>query len=246
MTDPLVAVVTGAAQGIGRATADRLTSNNWTVHRLDRDLPDDETRNTHHCDVTDIESLERVAASIGQTNAVVTAAGINLRPEDGPAQRLNLDALNKTLEVNLTGTMLTVRAFYPRIADSGAITTLGSTAALSAMPWADAYTATKGAVVALTRSWAADYSRYGIRANCVCPGATDTSMMEGILEQFDTSQQMQVPQQRFAYPDEIASVIEFTLSPQATYLSGAMIPVDGGATAQTAGLPFPRRRTRTL
>ncbi|GAA5050932.1 hypothetical protein GCM10023318_21740 [Nocardia callitridis] len=112
------------------------------------------------------------------------------------------------------------------------------------MPWADAYTATKGAVVALTRSWATDYSRYGIRVNCVCPGATDTGMMAGILDEFDEHHRMATPQQRFATRAEIAAVIAFAVSPSATYLSGAIIPVDGGATANTAGLPFPARRPR--
>lgn len=240
----LVAAITGGATGIGAATADTLRKQGWTVHALDRSFGPDAGEFEHACDVTDADSLARVADSIGPVDAVVTAAGVNLRPHDGPAQRLDLDAWDKTLAINLTGTMLTVRAFYPHLRDAGAIVTIGSTAGISAMPWADAYTATKGAVVALTRSWAADYSRYGIRVNCVCPGATDTSMMEGILEEFDEKNRMHVPQQRFATREEIAAVIAFAISPEATYLSGAIIPVDGGATAHTAGLPFPQRRPR--
>lgn len=241
----LVAAITGGVTGIGAATAQLLREQDWEVHILDRSVPDDGDDHAHACDVTDAAALVQVANAIGPVDAVVTAAGVNLRPEDGPAQRLSLQAWDTTLAVNLTGTMLTVRAFYPLIRDAGAIVTIGSTAGISAMPWADAYTATKGAVVALTRSWAVDYSRYGIRVNCVCPGATETAMMDGILEEFDEKNRLLTPQQRFATREEIAAVIAFAVSPAATYLSGAIIPVDGSATAHTAGLPFPNRRTRT-
>ncbi|OZC63533.1 hypothetical protein CH306_26705 [Rhodococcus sp. 15-725-2-2b] len=245
MTEPTrIAAITGGATGIGGTTAQLLRDQGWIVHVLDRSVSGDDEF-THACDVTDAAALADIAYKIGPVDAVVTAAGVNLRPHDGPAQRLELDAWDTTLAVNLTGTMLTVRAFYPHIRDAGAIVTIGSTAGISAMPWADAYTATKGAVVALTRSWAVDYSRYGIRVNCICPGATETAMMDGILDEFDEKNRLNTPQQRFASRDEIAAVIAFAVSPAATYLSGAIIPVDGGATAHTAGLPFPNRRPRS-
>lgn len=157
---------------------------------------------------------------------------------------MDLNAWQTTLDVNLTGTMLSVRAFYPRITDAGSIVTLGSVAGIGAMTWADAYTASKGPIVALTRSWAVDYARYGIRVNCVCPGSTHTAMMDGVIDAFSAADQVQLPQQRMATPREVASVIGFLCGAEATYLSGAIIPVDGGATANVAGMPFPRRRTR--
>ena len=126
---------------------------------------------SHICDVTDDAALAELAARIGPIDALAPAAGINLRPDDNGAERLTLDAWNRTLAVNLTGVMLTVRNFWPHMRADGAIVVVSSIAALRAMPLADAYTASKGALVALTRSWAVDYSRFGIRAELRLPGA---------------------------------------------------------------------------
>jgi len=100
--------------------------------------------------------------------------------------------------------------------------------------------------VALTRAWAVDYSRDGIRVNCVCPGPVDTDMMAGMIEQHASAQQVQLPQQRMARPQEVASLIAFLCSPDASYVSGAIIPVDAAATAHSAGMPFPRRRKQAM
>jgi 3-oxoacyl-[acyl-carrier protein] reductase len=237
-----IAVITGGAAGIGLATAKLLFGRGWTVHVLDRSPANDDGLIFHYCDVTSEEKLLQLADDIGPIDAVVTAAGINLRPNDGPAERLQIDAWNQTLAVNLTGTMLTVRAFERHIVDGGAIVTIGSIAGLSAMPWADGYTASKGAVIALTRSWAVDYGRRGVRVNCVCPGATETAMMSGVFEAFPEDKRQQLPQQRMATVEEVSAVIAFLASRESLYLSGAIVPVDGGASAHTAGLPFPRRR----
>ncbi|MBE2278487.1 MAG: SDR family oxidoreductase [Rhodobacteraceae bacterium] len=237
-----VAVITGGAQGIGGAAAALLAARGWTVHALDlRDSPEAAVL-SHRCDVTDGAALAALAGEIGPIDALICSAGINLRPRDNSPERLELAAWQKTLDVNLTGTMLTVRAFRPSIRPEGAIVTLGSVAALRAMPWADAYTASKGALVALTRSWAVDYSRDGIRVNCVCPGPVDTGMMAGMIEQHAGAQQLQLPQQRMARPAEVAELIAFLVSPGSSYISGTVIPVDGAATAHSAGMPFPRRR----
>jgi NAD(P)-dependent dehydrogenase (short-subunit alcohol dehydrogenase family) len=192
--------------------------------------------------VTSEDDLRKCAASIGEIEALVPCAGINLRPDDNRAEQLTIDAWDKTLAVNLTGVMLTVRAFRPKMRNDGSIVLLSSIAALRAMPLADAYTATKGALVALTRSWSVDYGRFGIRVNCVCPGPTATEMMVGVIEQFGTNQQVQLPQQRMARSEEVAAVIAFLVAPESSYLSGAIIPVDGGAAAHSAGMPFPKRR----
>jgi NAD(P)-dependent dehydrogenase (short-subunit alcohol dehydrogenase family) len=78
--------------------------------------------------------------------------------------------------------------------------------------------------------------------NCVCPGPTETAMMSGMIEQFGANQQLQLPQQRMATADEVGAVMAFLASREASYVSGAIIPIDGGATAHSAGMPFPKRR----
>jgi len=241
-TQNKVAVITGGAQGIGAATAALLVAQGWKVHVLDMKENPASTVQNHTCDVTDPENLTALAAAIGPVHALICCAGINLRPQDSNPENLELAAWHKTLAVNLTGTMLSVRAFRSTLQADSAIVTIGSVAALRAMPWTDAYTASKGAIVALTRCWAVDYSRYGIRVNCVCPGPVDTDMMAGISDSNAGKQQIQLPQQRLARPQELGHVIAFLCSPEASYLSGAIIPVDGGATAHSAGMAFPRRR----
>ncbi|MEO3999926.1 SDR family oxidoreductase [Mesorhizobium sp. CAU 1732] len=235
-------VITGGAQGIGGAAATQLRGRGWTVHALDRKPHPDPEIVSHICDVTDEAQLKSCATEIGGIAALVPCAGINLRPHDNRAEELDLDAWHRTLAVNLTGVMLTVRAFRPSIRNDGAIVLLSSVAALRAMPLADAYTASKGALVALTRSWAVDYGRFGIRVNCICPGPTSTEMMSGMIDQFAESRQLQLPQQRMARPEEVGNLIAFLASPDSSYISGAVIPVDGGAVAHSAGMPFPRYR----
>lgn len=240
-----VAVVTGSASGIGAAAVSHLAGQGWTVYALDRQPGGhDAAREWHAVDVTEAESLRSVAERIGPVDALVTAAGVHLRSGDGPAHVLEMQAWDRTLAVNLTGTMLSVRAFAPTMRDGGSIVTLGSVAGIRAMAGADAYTASKGAVVALTRSWAVDYSRFGIRVNCVCPGPTDTAMMQRALAGLDGERRLELPQQRMATAEEVAAVIGFLIDPGSSFVSGAVVPVDGAATANTAGMPFPRRRTR--
>ena len=241
-TDSRIAVVTGGAQGIGGTTAAILAAQGYTVHSLDLKPTPSEAIPSHICDVTDDARLMELASDIGPIDALLCGAGINLRPRDSRPEQIDLAAWRKTLDVNLTGTLLTVRAFRPQMRMDGAIVTMGSVAALVAMPLADAYTASKGAIAALTRCWAVDYSRFGITVNCVCPGPVDTDMMSGVREEFKEDSQLQLPQQRMARPEEVGDLIAFLLSPKGSYVSGAIIPVDGGLTAHSAGMPFPKRK----
>jgi len=239
-----VVVITGATGGVGSATAHSFLEHGWEVHGIDRKECSIAGVQSHTCDVTNESQLLSVAEAVGPIDALVPAAGINLRPSDNSVEKVSLEAWDQTIAVNLTGVMLTVRAFRSRIRPDGAIVLISSVAGLRAVPRTDAYTASKGAIVALTRSWAIDFSGDGIRVNCVAPGPTDTEMMAGIRGSFTTEQSMQLPQQRMAKAAEVAHAIRFLASREASYISGAIIPVDGGASALIAGIPFPRRRLR--
>jgi NAD(P)-dependent dehydrogenase (short-subunit alcohol dehydrogenase family) len=236
-------LVTGGASGIGLATAEKLLTIGNDVVVVDRQRCPRPEMTSHLADVTDLEALAEIAGQVGPIAGLACAAGIWDLAGDTGAADISMEVWNRTLAVNLTGTMLTVRCFADNVSDDGAIVTFGSVAALAGMPRRDAYTASKGAIVALTRAWAIDYSRRGIRVNSVCPGPTETPMIEAIVKASEEAGRLiDVPQQRLAVASEIADVVCFLLGPDSSYVSGQAIAIDAGATAGLAGLPFPRRR----
>ena len=228
------AVVTGAGSGIGRATADRLRLDGWTVLGVDIAGDDSVTR----ADVTDLDSLTAAAASLGggRVDALVCAAGVWLEGDDRYTS-IDLGAWERTWAVNVTGTMLTMRAFGPLLGAGSAVVTVGSIAAISGIPRRDAYTASKGAIVALTRAWAADLIRLGVRVNCIAPGQVATPMTERVTG-LDHGR---LPLGREAEPAEVVEVIVSLINPASSYLNGAIIPIDGGLTAASALAPLSPR-----
>lgn len=229
------AVVTGAGSGIGRATAQRLRADGWQVLGLDLKADDQ----TVAADVTQEQALVLAAQQFGDEpiDALVCAAGVWLAGDDRYT-KVDLDAWNTTLAVNVTGTMLTMRVFAPRIHAGGAVVTVGSMAAIAGIPRRDAYTASKGAIVALTRAWAADLIRFGVRVNCIAPGQVATPMTESVSG-LDVNL---LPLGREAEPAEIVEVIVSLINPAAGYLNGAIIPIDGGLTAASALAPLSPRK----
>ena len=226
-----VAVVTGAASGIGAAVAARYEADGWAVLRLDRSAGAGVTA----ADVTDEDSLTAVATQLADrpVRALVCAAGVWLDGDDRYT-RVDMDVWETTWRVNVTGTMLTLRAFAPALAPGAGVVTLGSLAALAGIPRRDAYTASKGAVVSLTRAWAADLIRRGVRVNCVAPGVVATPMTART-----SGDDLEMPLGRAATPEEIADVIVGTTT--SGYLNGAVIPVDGGVTAAARWSPIAPR-----
>ena len=230
------AVVTGAGSGIGATTAQLLRGNGWEVLGVDLRAGDGVVA----ADVTDEASLTAAAAALekGTLDALVCAAGVWL-PGDDRYASVDLEVWNRTLAVNVTGTMLSLRAFAPYLRSGGSVVTIGSVAALSGIPKRDAYTASKGAIVALTRAWAADLIRLGIRVNCVAPGQVATAMTAHVTG-LDHSR---LPLGREAEAIEVASVIAALCDPALGYLNGAVIPVDGGLTAASGLVPLTPRRS---
>jgi 3alpha(or 20beta)-hydroxysteroid dehydrogenase len=234
-----IAVVTGAASGIGQATKLLFEERGWDVLGIDR-TPGE---GVSVADITSEEQLAEVAAQLapGDVGALVLAAGI-WRRDDGRFSDVSAECWTQTWNVNVTGTMLCMRTFVPLLATGGSIVTFSSMAALAGMPRRDAYTASKGAIAALSRAWAADLVRNGIRVNCLAPGVVETPMTGDVSQDYSTT----LPLGRAARADEVAATAFALCDPRLGYLNGAVIPVDGGLTAGSAMVSLaPRRRPDT-
>jgi 3-oxoacyl-[acyl-carrier protein] reductase len=230
-----VAIVTGGASGIGAATARLLQAEGVAVAVLD--LAPADGPHAHLVDVTDAaavgRAVDRVRTALGPIDIVVNAAGM---PSGGPLDGPDFDAVwRRTLEVNVDGAMHVVRACLPDLlaSASGRIVNVASTEALGAARNTTPYTVSKHALLGFTRSLAVEYGRKGVTANCICPGATVTGMTAGIpAEKRAEFARRRVPVGRYGQPEEIAYMIVALTAPEASYVNGAVIPVDGGMTAQ--------------
>lgn len=229
-----LAVVTGAASGIGRATKSMFEQRGWDVLAVDRAPAD----GVSVADITSEEELSAVSATLrpGDVHALVLTAGI-WRQDDNRFSEVSEDCWTTTWNVNVTGTMLCMRTFVPFMPSGGSIVTFASMAAIAGMPRRDAYTASKGAVVALTRAWAADLIRRGIRVNCLAPGVVETPMTREVTQDYST-----LPLGRAADATEVAAMAVALCDPLLAYLNGAVIPLDGGLTAASAMVTLAPRR----
>jgi NAD(P)-dependent dehydrogenase (short-subunit alcohol dehydrogenase family) len=238
-----VALVTGAASGIGRATARRLFEAGWKVAAADRDAKALETLAAElgtpsrvfvsALDVTDEAAAEKTVAmaaeALGRLDGVVNAAGI---AADVPALETPVDLFRKILDVNVVGTFVVARAAarVMRSTGGGSIVNLSSVAGVRGSKGRSAYGASKGAVIVLTQVLANDLARHGIRVNAVAPGPVDTPMVQAMHSAGDRALWTRhIPMRRYAKPDEIATVIEFLLDGgRSSFITGEIIAVDGG------------------
>jgi len=244
------ALITGAASGIGRATCERLARGGWNVFAVDRDA--DRLGwaaaagiASAVADVTSEADNERVAAECearyGRIDAAAFNAGIT---GGGSISGMTTEAFRTVLDVNLVGAIHGLRAVLPalRRAGGGSIVVTSSTMGLGGDSENWAYGVAKHGLIGLVRSVAREIGCEGIRINALCPGPTKTGMT-GMIEDVAPAHyellKRQVPLQRWAEADEQAAVIEFLLSPAASYVNGHAMVADGGALVGT-GLLAPK------
>ena len=248
MTD--IAVVTGGASGIGKATVLRLLDEGWNIIAVDRDrdalngLKTDCANSNLSvlvCDVGDEDSVTKTFAHIVEQhrsiNGLVLSAGVL---ETGRLEDMNAHAFDRVFSVNVRGLWLCARAAMPALKAASAeggrarIVTLASIAGIRHKINSGAYAATKAAVIALTKVMAVEMAETGVLVNAVAPATVDTPMIAphvatGSNTGYKTSGTS--PLGRIAQPDDIARVIRFLLSEDAGYVTGTVTPVDGGTVA---------------
>ena len=233
-----VALVTGATNGIGRDVALKLAEQGHTVLVHGRDAERGAavveqitkaggTARFIAADLTDLDAVTRLAGEAGEVDVLVNNAGFSWF---GPTAELPVDTFDALFAANVRSAYYLTAALAPGMAarGKGSIVNLGSMAGQIGLAGGAAYSATKAALTAMTRAWAAEYSPSGVRVNTIAPGPayTDGAAPERIAALGSTTLL-----NRAARADEIADVIAFLASPAAAYVTGALIPADGGRTA---------------
>lgn len=234
-----VAVVTGAASGIGRATAARLTSDGFRVAVLDLDPAREDVELTVRADVTNPADVDRaftqILGAFGRIDVLVNNAGITGSAQATACHETPIDEWDRVLAVNVRGPFLCTRAALPAMLQqrTGHVITIASVAGLVAFPGRCAYTTSKGAAVQFTKSLAVDYASAGIRANAICPGMVETPMTQWRLDVPELRAQVEskIPLGRVAKPDEIADAVALLASDRLVYMTGHAFVLDGGWTA---------------
>lgn len=246
-----VAVVTGAASGIGRGIAFRLAEMGAFVAALDIDVA--EGKNTASeiaarggcagfltCDVRSAAdcraAVERTHQQHGRIDILCNCAGIVIRKD---VVELAEEEWDRVLDVTLKGIYLLSHEVVPHMirAGGGSIINIGSGWSLKGGPRAAAYCAAKGGVLNLTRAMAIDYGKHDIRVNCVCPGDVDTPMLMSECAQLGADKEAFMreaasrPLPRVGTPDDVANAVLFLASPMASWITGAALVVDGGGLA---------------
>jgi 3-oxoacyl-[acyl-carrier protein] reductase len=239
-----VVVVTGAASGMGRATARLFAAEGARVYAVDVQADGIAAVADEHdaivgdvVDVTDRAAIAdlpaRVEATLGPADVLVNNAGVSrITPLDSPDFEEQWDL---TLAVNITAYALMARAFLPQLTRNraGRIVNIASTEGLMATKSISAYTASKHAVVGLTRSLAVELGERGVTVNAICPGPINTNMTSLIPEaDKEKFARRRVPLRRYGEPEEVAHAILSLALPAMSYVNGAILPVDGGQSAK--------------
>ncbi|MDG2205939.1 MAG: SDR family NAD(P)-dependent oxidoreductase [Alphaproteobacteria bacterium] len=245
------AIVTGAARGIGLATSKLFLEIGWSVAMVDRDAEELRTASAELDGVIalplDIASPENAQAMVadtmsafGRIDALVNNAGV---ADFSPIEDTTFERWREVMATNLDGVFLCVQAAIPALkVTQGAIVNIGSISGLRASTLRVAYGTSKAAVIHLTQQQAAELGEFGVRVNCVAPGPVRTKLAAAVHTQdIINAYHDAIPLNRYGTEDEIAHVIVFLCSPEASYVTGQVVAADGGFDATGVGLPTLRK-----
>ena len=247
-----VALITGAARGIGLATAQLMADEGWRIAILDRDEAaldeaiagfDGEPLRLLH-DVSDPQAapaaIRAVTDHFGQLDALVNNAGV---ADFGPIEETDFQRWRRVMETNLDGVFLMTQAATAALRETkGAIVNIASISGLRASTLRVAYGTSKAGVIQLTEQQAAELGEYGIRANAVCPGPVRTKLAMAVhTQEIIDAYHDAIPLNRYGTECEVAEVIAFLCSSKASYVTGQTISVDGGFESTGVGLPALRK-----
>ena len=253
-----VALVTGAARGIGLAVAKRFLAEGWRVALLDIErellhgaiaaLPNSETTIALHCDVSDpgavAAAMATVATQFGRLDALVNNAGIAVF---APLLETSDDDWNRVLAVNLSGPFLCAKAAAPLMRENGggAIVNITSISGLRASTLRTAYGTSKAGLAHLTKQLAVELASLGIRVNGVAPGPVETAMAKAVhTPEIRADYHDAIPLNRYGLEEELAEAVFFLCSDRSSYITGQILAVDGGFDAAGIGLPTLRGERR--
>ncbi|WP_432990182.1 SDR family oxidoreductase [Dactylosporangium sp. CA-233914] len=246
-----VIVVTGAAGAIGRTTAAALADKGAVVVGVDVQTGQDVAADWFaQCDLTDereVASLyAAVASRYGRIDGLFNNAGVVL-PGDGSVLEVGLDAFTRTLAINVASVFLCCKHGIPHLVRNGGGTVVNTASLVASMGSAAsqiAYTASKGAVLAMTRELAVEFARRGVRANALSPGPVQSPLLDSVFTGDEVARRMvHVPAGRFALAEEVAAAACYLLGEESSYVTGIELRVDGGITAAyvtpEGGRPLP-------
>jgi NAD(P)-dependent dehydrogenase (short-subunit alcohol dehydrogenase family) len=261
-----VCIITGGAQGIGRAAAFRFAADGAAV--VIADIKDVDGARTAEevraaggsceflrCDVSrgaDVRAvIDTVRARHGKLHVIYNNASVFLPGADGRITDVSEETWDRVLAINLRSIYLFCHHGIPLIVASGggSIITTASSAGLIGIPGCDVYTASKGATISLTRSLAVEYRPQGVRVNCIAPAGIRTPMMSQSNLADDSFDEVRFlalrsPSRRYGTPEEIAAIAAFLASEEAAYINGAVIVADGGTTINGDLAKIPRDREK--
>jgi len=226
------ALVTGGTRGIGAGVARSLASAGWSVvaasvsrAEINAFEPQDGIQ-AQILDVTDQASVDVVIKNLNRMDALVNCAGILSRGKE-----YEIDVFAKVLDINLTGTMRCCLAAHPLLAkNSGVIVNTASMLSTFGGPLVPAYSASKGGVAQLTKALAGKWAEDGIRVNAIAPGWIETEMTQGLRDDPDRTAGImsRTPMKRWGKPEEVGALVRWLVSEEASFVTGAIYPVDGG------------------